>query len=313
MSSSKEYLQPRLIKLPSDPGHALSFAYEPGKTSLPLIVFMNGLLQPSTSFKPAIDHFLNLIKTEQGENRLPGILIWDRYGQGLSEKQEKTHDPNEVIETLKELLLQPSILLSDHQKDRSIIFVGNSIGCPLARLYAQKYSKNVFGFLFLDSMIASSDFISIFQEPKDEDERKHLSTKERQGMKIGREKMQMYFHPSLPNAERFDRSQLATYVPFSHQPKLANDPFVTVLGHDHEFFANDTQEKLGIPAFVVDKYMNAEWDKYNQGLVTLTSPDRARGPIRPHNASHFIQISNPRDVAEELYLLYNNVLTMKAS
>ncbi|MCO5585505.1 hypothetical protein L7F22_039438 [Adiantum nelumboides] len=306
MSSSKNFLQPRLIKLPSDPDHALSVAYEAGTPNTPLIVFMNGLMLPSSSFMPAIEQFVEIIKSEQEEYRQPGILLWDRYGQGLSQKQEKTHDAYDVIETLQELLTYISNPKDSIQ--RPIIFVANSIGCPLTRMYAEKYPSSVVqAMLFLDSMMASSDFVSIFNEPEDEKEASKLLPEEREGMRIAREKMLAIFHPSVPNQEGFDRSHLPQQLPKSDQLKLKSEPFLTVLGHDHAFFAADTEEKLGIPAFVVDKYMNAEWDKYNLGLLTLTNPDHARGPIRPKNASHFIQVSNPDIVAQEMYLLYKKV------
>lgn len=308
MGELDSFLQPRLIKLPSDPEHALSVAFEPGALNTPLIVFMNGLILPSSSFRPAIEQYVEIVKADQEDGHLPGILLWDRYGQGLSEKQEKTHDAHDVVETLHELLKH---IARPKDEDRPIIFVANSIGCPLARMYAEKYPSGIRALLFLDSMMASSDFVSIFNEPKDEKEASELSPEERDGLRIGREKMRAIFHPSVPNAEGFDRSQLPKQLPFSDKPKFKDDPFLTIIGHDHAFFAADTEEKLGINAFVVDKYMNAEWDKYNQGLLTLTKPEHARGTIRPKIASHFIQISNPDIVAQELHLLYRKVLTAK--
>ncbi|PWN36207.1 uncharacterized protein FA14DRAFT_52808 [Meira miltonrushii] len=305
MSDSEKFLQFKLIRLSSDLDHALSIAYEPGTLNTPLIVFMNGLLLPSSSFRPAVEQFIELVKSDQGESRLPGILLWDRYGQGLSDKQEKTHDAHDVVETLHELLTH---IAGHDEEDRPIIFVANSIGCPLARMYAEKYPSCIRAFLFLDSMMASSDFVSIFNEPQDNEEASRLLPEEREGLRIGREKMRAIFHPSVTNAEGFDRSRLPEQVPFCDRPKFQDDPFLTVMGHDHAFFAADTEEKLGINAFVVDKYMNAEWDKYNQGLLKLTKPDHARGTIRPKNASHFIQISNPDVVAQELHLLYEKVL-----
>lgn len=129
--------------------------------------------------------------------------------------------------------------------------------------------------LFLDSIIASTDFVSIFSpaiEP--EEERKDLAK--------AREVVRRIFHPSVPNAEGFDRTTLAGLLPLDDGPPLPSKPFVTVVGHDFDVFARDSEEvqysqrwpmvgsgpdlcfslqKLGTPVAITDKYMNRRWNE----------------------------------------------------
>lgn len=263
----ENYLEPKPIHLPSDPITAVSVAYESGAEQAPLVVFLNGLALPSSSFCACIGHFYTLLSTQAGA-RLPkpGVLTWDRYGQGGSEKQQKKHDALDVVATLHELL---QVLRCD---GRPLLFVANSIGCALARLYTSSYPNNVKALLLLDSIIANTDFVSIFREPTDPEALAKLSDEERKGMDIARQKMQTIFHPSAPSMEGFDRSCLPEQLPHSDQPRLTGDPWITVLGHDHELFAKDSEERLGIPASVVHRYMNAEWDRVSVPSSSLCLP-----------------------------------------
>lgn len=97
----------------------------------------------------------------------------------------------------------------------------SSIGCPLARLYATYYS-GVKGILFLDSMIANSDFVSIF-EPHSGVSQEEIVTLAKTRETVGK-----IFAPNVANAEGFNRLYLKDDVPFSDQPALTGQPWITV-------------------------------------------------------------------------------------
>jgi pimeloyl-ACP methyl ester carboxylesterase len=50
-----------------------------------------------------------------------------------------------------------------------LVLVGSSVGCAIARLYAQTFPRTVVGLLLLDSSISNSESISIFPNPSAED------------------------------------------------------------------------------------------------------------------------------------------------
>jgi pimeloyl-ACP methyl ester carboxylesterase len=124
--------------------------------------------------------------------------------------------------------------------------VANSIGCPLARLYAAAHPGTVSGFLFLDSMIANTDFVSLFPDPETLDP---STTPLPHGITVddlrhAREQFRKFFHPTVPNGERFDRRDMATRLPHADQPVLpagpdGKPPLLTVVGHDFDKFAEE--------------------------------------------------------------------------
>jgi hypothetical protein len=55
------------------------------------------------------------------------------------------------------------------------------------------------------------------------------------------------FHPSVPNAEGFDRGELAKDLPWADEPKLPAGPggrgvLLVVVGHDGEVFAEEGEK-----------------------------------------------------------------------
>ena len=109
---------PCLVYLETDPKTPLSVSFTAGSSSAPLVVILTGLARPASSWDASVTHLLDLVASVKSS---PGIITWDRYGQGLSGKQDHMHDANDVVETLRELLAQ---LLKDDLDRRKLRFVG---------------------------------------------------------------------------------------------------------------------------------------------------------------------------------------------
>ena len=241
------------------------------------------------------------------------MLAYDRYGQGATtdrdpndakaEDPKHGHDLRESARDLKELLL-----LMHDRWDTRIVFVANSIGCPLARLYVQDYPGQVAGILLLDSNITNTNFVDIFPDPDAEgfDASKLPDGVDAEGLRAMRTGMGAKFHPSISSAEGLSRKNITQLLPRAERPRLLgwrkdpNGPYVTVVGHGHEAFAQEGLKMMGVPLAVTDHYMNPFWDKYNQGLTNITSSKRAKGPIEAVGAGHFVQMGRPDLVAEEV-------------
>ena len=262
-------------------------------TSLPpsstLLVFLNGLILPRSSWNECISRFLRIRdkqrrcasssnssasssdtasgpKNESGtgnankhgsipksnntsndgthvhvpsEIKIPNILTYDRFGQGESDRDPSDpdpeidntpygHSPLDVIADLHQLLLLISQYLSQDLSSLNLVFIANSIGCPLARLFNHHHSQvRVTGYLFLDSMMANSDFISVFPDPDspefdpEKDLRQGVSEED---LRWTRQKFREKFHPSVGNTERLDRRGLRTLLPWADRPKLTIPP-----------------------------------------------------------------------------------------
>ena len=127
-----------------------------------------------------------------------------------------------------------------------IIFVCNSIGCALARLFAQTYPGTVCGMLFLDSIMANSDYTSIWPNPDSPhfDPNTLPSDVSVEDVRETRNKYRNMFHPDVPNKEGLSRRNLATLLPDADGPRLegwnGEGPCLTVVGHDWETFAEQS-------------------------------------------------------------------------
>lgn len=254
----------RKISLPSKAGASLVvFTYTPSvPAKLPpplhktIVVFLNGLVASQSSWKATIDLLLH-----KDRDSVPALLTYDRYGQGESDADPTDppstpygHDATTVVNDLHELLVQvssdmPHLGSPFEGSGVHIVFVCNSIGCPLARLYAAAHPGRVSAFLFLDSMMANSDSVSVFPDPDaaDFDPAKlprGVSTEE---IRYSREQYKKFFHPTVPNPERFDRRDMPQRLPFADKAALpagpdGKSPLLTVVGHDFDRFAQDGLE-----------------------------------------------------------------------
>lgn len=321
------------ISLPHKPSAEIAYTFIPAKTSTqqiiptpnqtsqPLIVFVNGLGLPAASWYPTIKLLSSLPAH-------PSFLTYDRYGQGASTDRDPldkdAEDPKhghtivDVVEDLQHLI-DAICKAQDLYRDGNappIIFVANSIGCAIARVYADKFPNTVSGLLLLDSVIANTDFVSIFPDPED---LKGGSADLPEGVTLEdlvktRQTVRMIFHPSQGSAEGLSRKNLKTLLPSSEGPRLIyNDgalgvagedlekgPWVTVVGHGLDKFAEDSLKGMKIPIALNNIYTDPYWHAYNLGLTKITSQNRARGPILAEKAGHFVQKDDPELVFDEI-------------
>lgn len=333
------------ITLKTKPGASLQVSiahHQPRNEKLlsdTLVVFLNGLALPSAAWTEAIEH---LFKLRSDSNQpTPALLCYDRYGQGKSDSDPSDvpdspygHDPRAVIADLHQLLIQVSQDELNRQiEDLRIILVCNSIGCPLARLYAAEHPGRVAAYLFLDSMVANTDFVSVFPDPDEPgfDEGQLPEGVTAEGLLHARDRVRKLFHPTVPNPERLDRRNMAELLPHANKPALPNGPggeppLLTVVGHDWDVFADQcehvslsefrapgrpannksaTQGPLSVPKIIVNAYMNPAWGVYNEGLTLLVPAKRdvkiAKG------CGHFIQKDDPAFVAGEVDKILNEL------
>ncbi|KAK3334070.1 Alpha/Beta hydrolase protein [Cercophora scortea] len=283
----------------SSPSSSSSSSSSPSNITT-LVVFLNGLVLPRSAWFETVDLF---IKRRQDTGQvIPALLCYDRYGQGDSDPDPSDalgtpygHDATAVVADLHQLLVQISqddLKLSLADRNIRIIFVCNSIGCALARLYAAEHPGLVEAYLFLDSMMANSDFVSVFPDP---DDAGFDAGQLPQDVSVGdlrhtREMYTKFFHPSVPNGERFDRRRLAEQLPYADQPALP-------LG------------SLSVPKPVTNAYMNPAWAAYNDGLTRLVTPGDgdSGGEVKiAKGCGHFIQRDDPAFVAAEIDSLLQN-------
>jgi pimeloyl-ACP methyl ester carboxylesterase len=270
MNPSEEDLPPfpepeiSSIQLEHKPGAKMHYTYYPASTSRnsacnpfsqTLIVYLNGLMLPRSSWDASVQSFLE--KRIVGRLPYPGLLSYDRYGQGDSSHDPSDtspppchgHDAISAIQDLKQLILQ---IWRDHLNiDKpthfpSLIFVCNSIGCALARLFTQHYPGTVSGLLFLDSIMANADQVSMWPDPDATDFNEHTLpdgvTPDQ--VRETRRKYRELFHPDVPNMEGLSRRNLADLLPHADAPRLegylGKGPYLTVVGHDWESFAEQS-------------------------------------------------------------------------
>ncbi|KAJ5620566.1 hypothetical protein N7510_004550 [Penicillium lagena] len=311
------------IHLATKPTAQISYGFhEPVSTpSTVLVVYLNGMGLPQGSWAASITQLQAIRKGAS----IPALLTYDRFGQGQTTDRDPQdegasdpthgHDCLSAVKDLRQLITQVAsekLGVAD-VNSLSLVLVGNSIGCPLARLYAHEYPHTVAALLLLDSNIASTDFVSVFPDPDEEGFNPatlppDVTPDLLRGTRMGARKI---FHPDVGSKEGLSRKNLATLLPASDGPKLkgpnGHGPFVTVVGHDFETFAEESS-KMGSPKSVTMTYLNPFWHKYNEGLIKITDEGRSKGPLQAPGSGHFVQKDNPAFVAQELDELLSKVL-----
>jgi pimeloyl-ACP methyl ester carboxylesterase len=339
MSGSEEDLPPfpepeiSSIKLDTKPGAKICYTYYPASTSRKnhsnpfsqtMIVYLNGIMSSRTSWDRSIHSFLE--KRIIGQLPYPGLLSYDRYGQGDSDRDPTDkeqppchgHDAMAAVQDLRQLIediWRDHLDLTKPTHFPCLIFVCNSIGCAIARLFAQQYPRIVSGLLFLDSIMANSDSQSFWPDPDAPDFNSqilpHGVTED--DVRETRRKYKEYFHPEVPNMEGLSRRNLAKLLPHADLPQLegylGRGPYLTVVGHDWETFAQQSLTgSLRTPKILTMTYANPAWRRYNEGLVKITDEGRAIGPIVAVGCGHFIQNDGPEFVSDELVSLLDRVV-----
>ncbi|KAL3454996.1 alpha/beta-hydrolase [Aspergillus heterothallicus] len=315
------------IALTTKPSAKIAYTFHPAtSTTTPptLLVFLNGLGLPQASW------FATIAKLQESSSSpLPALLTYDRYGQGATTDRDPSdeaaedpthgHDCLTVIKDLRQLITQiasDKLGIPESDIDRvRLILVANSIGGALSRLYAQEYPGTVAGLLLLDSVLANSDFVSIFPDPDAPgfDEATLPEGITADALRAGREGMKRVFHPSVGSKEGLSRKNLAQLLPHSDSPVLVGpdgkNPYVTVVGHDFEAFAKESA-RMGRGEELTRVYVNPFWHTYNEGLVKIAGDEqgRGKGPIQAPGAGHFVQKDNPDFVAGEIFEILGKVL-----
>jgi pimeloyl-ACP methyl ester carboxylesterase len=282
-------MENRTIILKDKPGASLHLSTHfpapasRGPFSDTLVVFLNGLGLPRASWLPAVAQFLEARKVSDAP--VPPILCYDRYGQGDSEPDPSDppgtpygHEPPAVVTDLDALLAHVCMDEAsglDITLDRlRLVFVCNSIGCALARLFAAAYPGLVEGVLMLDSMVANTDFVSFFPDPDAPgfDPEKDLAEGVTEDeVRYARAVIAKFFHPTVPNAERLDRRRMAEFLPDADGPKLPagpgrEKPALVVVGHDFEEFSKQTEEVSSCQGFLSSRTRVRETSEKVQDL-----------------------------------------------
>ncbi|KXX82683.1 hypothetical protein MMYC01_201064 [Madurella mycetomatis] len=324
-------MEDRAVTLTTKPGASLRISVHPGRPteqnplSDTLVVFLNGLALPRAAWSSAVDHLIDLCK--EANKSVPALLSYDRYGQGESDPDPTDldddddpygHDLRASAADLHQLLTQlaPDILNGRPLGSTRLILVGNSIGCALARLYAAAATSwpgagRVAGYLFLDSMMANTDFVSLFPDPDgasfDPDALPPGVSAD--DLRHARARFGELFHPTVPNPEHLDRRQLRELLPHADRPVLPDGPggrapLLVVVGHDWDEFAEQCEKgSLSVSKSVINGYVNPAWGSYNEGLTRLVENDGSAGGGGVKIAKgcgHFIQKDDPALVASEI-------------
>lgn len=272
-----------------------------------LIVFINGLMLPRAPWQPTLSMLPALFTNV---NVPIYALTYDRYGQGESRLpppwKPDLHDLSAAVAELETMLNNTLATHPELTTTPTLLFVSHSIGVPLARLHNATTIHPATAHLFLDSNISNTDFVSLLPDP---DSSTFDATSIPPGitpedLRSSRERMKAMLHPSVPNPEGLDRSTVGDLVPHADKPELrgpkSEAPFLTVVGHDPEAFAEEGLRLQGTPVALNTAYMQPPWDEYNQGLLRLSREDRVKGVVIAQGAGHFVQRDNVACVAEEI-------------
>ena len=306
------------VILPHKPTATIACSYVSGTDPAVLVVFLNGLMTDKASWIPTISGIIRQRKNI-ATLKFPSMLAYDRYGVGMTEDRDPLdqgrepghgHDCNDAAEDLHELVRHFSggLKLLSGENSR-VVLVANSIGCAIARLYAQRHP--VAAVLLLDSIMANSDF-DILPDPDAAafDKRKLPDDVSVEVLRQQRAKFAAIFRPDVANREGLSRRNLAQLLPHSDGPLLSNQsgrPWVTVVGHDFEAFAAESLRTMGTPIGLSMEFMNPTWHRYNQGLVHITDREKSKGPIVAKDCGHFIQRDDPDFVIRETLDLVDKV------
>ncbi|KAH9213030.1 Alpha/Beta hydrolase protein [Leptodontidium sp. 2 PMI_412] len=309
------------LTIPTKPNAAISYSFFPATTSPAssshnaLIVFVNGLGLPASSWVPTIASLQKLVPT------CPAILTYDRFGQGLTTSRdpldgqrgkELGHDLLDVANDLHEIILwvaasELGLQSPDVEGGKArLLLVGASIGAPIARLFVQNHEGMASGMIILDSNIANVNYSDFLPDPdsSDFDGGSLLSddcTLEQ--YREARLKLTRIFDLKVKNSESLDRSNSSVLLPYSYQPKLVGigkaGPLLSVVGHDPETFADLSYDMMGTPKSL-SKITNEYWAEYNEGLTKITDEGKCKGVVIARGCGHFIQKDNPEFVAQQI-------------
>lgn len=252
------------------------------------------------------------------------ILTYDRFGQGATVNPDPVdsvarepgygHDFLDVVRDLHELI---NIIFQRSYIDRDlptahILFVGASIGAPIARLYAQMFPETVAGIVSLDSNICNRNYSDFWPNPRDPDLRLEMVTAPDCTLEQyveATEKLAAIFDLHVKNAENLDRRPGPAYLPRADRPRLTGpggrQVKVCVVGHDPDKYAQEALETMGIPKSFTARWLQPAHNGHNKQLLEIG--DRSGFPeiVIAKGCGHFVQRDNPRFVAQIIAKMLN--------
>ncbi|KAL2072314.1 hypothetical protein VTL71DRAFT_11657 [Oculimacula yallundae] len=310
---------PVFLTVPTKPDAPITHNFFPATNSHTisshntLIIFINGLGLPASSWIPAI----TILQTQL--ESCPAILSYDRFGQGLTTSRDPldgqtgkelghdfldvAHDLHNIILTIaaKEFSLQISEVENGSLR---LLLVAASIGAPIARLYAQNYRGIVSGLVILDSNIANvnySDFLPDPDLPGFDNDTLLSDGCTLEQYREARLKLARMFDLNVRNLENIDRTNSPALLPYSDQPKLVGTsqtgPLLSVVGHYPETFTDLSYTMMGTPKSL-SRITNEYWAQYNAGLTKITDAEKCKGVVIAKGCGHFIQKDDPGFVAQ---------------
>jgi pimeloyl-ACP methyl ester carboxylesterase len=265
---------PELLTIPSKPSAPISHTFlpainPPSSPQKQLIVFINGLGLPASSWLPGIQILHSTIKS------CPPILTYDRYGQGLTTARDPLdtqkplgHDFIDVAKDLQEIVTtiataRLGLQRSDLEEGKlHLLLIGASIGAPIIRLYVQHHPGIAAGIILLDSNFAV-DYSAVWPDPDAPGFDPNLVVSDDctlEQYRFERTKVAMMFDLKVKNPEGLDRSNSALLVPHADAPMLmgvnGKGPLLTVVGHDPETFTEMSFMMMGTPRSLSRKLTN---------------------------------------------------------
>ena len=259
-------IQDKTVELPHKSGAPIAVSIvESTQPHSPktVVVFLNGLMTTKASWLPVM---ADIIRQRKGSTAgIPLMIAYDRYGQGLTDSRDPQdqdreqghgHDCADAAADLHHLISQVA-----GDAPSRLVLVANSIGGAIARLYAKDHP--VTAVLMLDSVMANSDF-DIMPNPDAPgfDEKQIPEDVTVNILREMRTKFSGMFRPDVPSKEGLSRRNLPTLLPHSDGPMLkgptGEGPWVTVVGHDFEAFAEE--------GFRVSNLIEVSWYVYR--LIT---------------------------------------------
>ncbi|TVY20023.1 hypothetical protein LARI1_G000982 [Lachnellula arida] len=300
---------PQKLTIPSKPDAPISYSFfpptnQPDAAPKRLIVFINGLGLPASSWLPSISIFREDIKS------CPAILTYDRFGQGLTTSKdpldgtpgkENGHDFVDVANDLHEIIVTIATtklgLKASDVEDGTLhlLLLGASIG---ARFYVS--TRNTTPALWQEQSSSTPTWPTPIIPTSGLILTLLASTPRLSG---ARERMAGMFDLKVKNAEGIDRLPGPTLLPHADGPKLVGPggkgPWLSVVGHEPETFAQVSLDMMGTPKSLSMRFTSKYWAEYNQGLTKITDRDTGGVVIAP-GCAHFIQKDGPGFLAQEV-------------
>jgi pimeloyl-ACP methyl ester carboxylesterase len=249
------------VCLSTKPTARLSYSFIPqpsghtGRHSKRLLVFLSGIDNSQTIWQGTLTKLVSLSRTNGFD--LPPMLAYDRYGAGNSDHDpsdagkppEQYHDAVESMRDLHQLIIQIAPkhlgLAENELHELRIIFCAYSIGCCIARFYADAYPGTVEALLLIDSPPAGTAAENLVPDPDipEEWEKGRLFLPEgttadqcRDAIRKGRNSP-LSGH-AMTTRERIRWDNMPQLLPSSERPKLRGPepgmPLVAVVNSDAE-------------------------------------------------------------------------------